>query len=577
MPKYDLDPFQNEAASRLFYWWRHYNRLLVVMPTGTGKTIVFSEVAACFNGADYGVGNRVLVIAHREELIRQAAAKLEAATGEEPAVEMGEWWADESGMFPKSRIVVASVQSLMNPARLDRFDSHEFGLIIADEAHHAVADTWQKIIGHFSQGGAKVAGFTATADRADEISLGKVFDYVAFEYDILQAIKDGYLCKVRQEYVRVSVDFSHIEPGQLSDDRLDVILSEERACHEIALGTIKGAGDRPTIVFTAGVGQAHMLEHVLNRYKPGSARAVSSTLTDRLDRADIVRDFGNGEFQYLVNCGVFLEGFDVPRIACVAMARPTTSRAVYAQAIGRGTRGGWRRPIPGKEDCLVLDFVGNSGRHKLVSCAEALGGIFDQDVIDHATQLLLRKKGGGYVDETLLMAQEMAEERRALERAAVLAKGKLKRRTVNPFDVLALPSLRESGYTAGHVPTPKMNEALEAAGIKPQGLTMGEAKRLLTEVRRRREEGLCSYKQLKMIARYGYSPATTFKEAGEILDALQKNNWRPLNHAKWQGAKTRKAAAAAESERVAREQLAKHEAALESMNDQADKPKGSLF
>ena len=371
-----LRPYQEAALSATVDAFASgKQRVLVVKPTGTGKTVLFAAlVARVAQGVRSrgGAPGRSLVLAHREELVRQAREKIVSSARLRCGVEMADERADRLDPPP---VVVASVQS-MQRARLASYAPDHFDLVVVDEAHHATAKSYRNIIDHF--GGARVLGVTATPDRGDKQGLKAVFESAAYVYEIRDAIRDGWLVPIVQRQVIVeSLDLSKVavRAGDFADGELEDQLCQERALHEVAVPTLEQSGSRPTVVFTAGVAQARALAEVLNRYRDGSAVALSGE-THPEERRKSVEAFKAGAVQYLVNCALFLEGFDAPLCACVAMARPTKSRALYAQAIGRGTRilglSLEESIANGKRDLLVLDFVGNSSTHSLVSVADVL-------------------------------------------------------------------------------------------------------------------------------------------------------------------------------------------------------------
>jgi hypothetical protein len=273
----------------------------------------------------------------------------------------------------------------------------------------------------------------------------------------------------------------------------------------------------------------------------------------------LLRAYSRGDFQYLFNMGVFLEGFDEPRIGVVAMARPTKSRALYAQVAGRGTR-----PLPGTVDdvddaetrktlisqsakptMLMLDFVGNSGRHKLVCTADILGGNESDEVIERATANAKKESAAGRksnMREELEKAKEELEEelrqrheRDRMEAEArakrqhVIAKAKFSKKSVNPFDIFDIVPKREPGWHKGRKPTEPMLNALRRFKVDEDtisGLSFCQAGEMLTLCKKRAQAGLCSVKQAKLLGRYGYSTDTTFTEASRIIDALAKNGWQ---------------------------------------------------
>jgi superfamily II DNA or RNA helicase len=527
-----LRPYQREAVSRIL---AHLNggtldgklvfphrSTLIVMATGTGKTQTFGALAKHWPG-------RVLVLAHRDELIQQARSRLAQMTQEFVGVEQAEWKAQAE------RIVIGSVQSLCRASRLSRFQPDRFGLVIVDEAHHAVAATYRRILDHF--GTAKVLGVTATPDRGDERAMEQVFDSVAFTYEIEDGIRDKWLCPVEVKAVRVgAIDLSSVKTtaGDLNQGQLDAVLSSEEALHGIAKPTIELAGDRRTILFTTSVDNAHRLAEVLNRYRPGAARAVDGT-TSFETRRDILRGHKAGEYQFLCNVGVLTEGYDDPGVACVAMGRPTKSRALYAQCIGRGLR-----PAPGKSNCLVLDFVGNSGKHALVSALDILGGKWDDEVVARAKKDIT-DGDGEETDAALKRAKasidaERAKAEEARKAAADRARIKAERvrytaENVDPFRVLGMKDEGEDNNPQSI--TPGQVETLGKFKIEiPAGCTRAQATRLIGTAIMRRKAGLATYRQIKTLSRYGLDAKRMYMTtASRMIDAIAANGWRAVDQA----------------------------------------------
>lgn len=524
---------------------------LTVMPTGTGKTIVMATVASRWKTG------RIMCIQHREELLNQNAKKISAMCGEACGVEMADAKCTEWG-YDKPRVVVASVQSL-SPRRLAKFDPMEFGLILTDEAHHATAASYRRVYEHFYQNpNIKHLGVTATPDRADEEALGQIFDTVAYQYEILDAINDGWLVPIEQQFVHAEgLDLSDCKShkNDLQDADVARIMQQEGLLHRVVDPVVQLAGDRTTLVFAASVSHAHKMAEIFNRHKPNSAHAIDGA-TDTEERRELLRRFSRGEFQYLCNMGVFLEGFDEPTIGCVAMARPTKSRALYAQVAGRGTR-----PLPdlvdglidaesrkaaiaasGKPSMLMLDFVGNSGRHKLVCTADILGGNESDEVIDLATSNAKKKYRKVNMQQEIEEAREqiekaheaarLAELRASQSRAAVVAKAKFNTKAVNPFDVFDIVPKREQGWDKGKKPSARMVEILKRFKVDDatiDGLSLGQAGQLLDVLFTRSKAGLCTVKQAKTLERFGYdAKAMPFKEASNLLNRLAANHWKRL-------------------------------------------------
>jgi superfamily II DNA or RNA helicase len=383
-----------------------------------------------------------------------------------------------------------------------------------------------------------VLGLTATPDRADEEALGQIFDSVTFELDILFGIEGGWLVPIEQEFVECkNLDYSQCRTtdGDLNSTDLERVMLEERPLHQVIGPTIEIAGDRATLFFATSVDHAEKAADVINRHRPESAICIhGKTPTD--ERRKLLAQFARGEFQFLCGCGVFLEGFDEPRIEVIAMARPTKSRSLYAQAIGRGTRPivpptestaeERREAIAAstKPELLVLDFVGNSGRHKLISTADVLGGNFDDEVVERAVRRA--RERGGKVDmrkEIQRVIEDDLEEKRQRER--VKARASFTRRTVSPFDVFDLTPPREPARHRGRKPSQKMIEVLRRAGIETAELSFCQAKRLVGGVIDRSEKGLCTFRQAQVLAKHGLPTNVTFSVAQEAIGELAENGW----------------------------------------------------
>lgn len=568
-----LRPYQQELVTNAIAELSNGSRsTLAVMPTGTGKTVCFSEVIRRW--VELHPHSRALVVAHREELIFQAGDKYKSVTGETADIEMGDFRAQRHGLLTESSVIVSSVQTQNAGSscklcdggktvvedefgnarkcrncldgvvrRMQRFDPDEFGLLVIDEAHHATAETYRRIINFYGRNpNLRILGVTATPDRADEEALGKVFDSVAFEYGIVEAINDGWLVPISQEWIVCeNLDFSRCRTtaGDLNGADLARVLEEEEALHEVTSPTVEIAGDKATLVFAASVAHAELMSEIFNRHRPGSSICIhGATPTD--ERRRMLAEYADGKYQFLCGCGVFLEGFDEPRIEVVAMARPTKSRALYAQAIGRGTRP-VNPPLQAtpeerraaiaasrKPGLLVLDFVGNSGRHKLISTADILGGEYEDHIVERAIKE--SKKKTGPVDMLELLAetqQEVSEEARK-KREKIIAASKFTRHTISPFDVFEVTPAREPGWHKGRKPSEKMVAALTKFGIESKDLSFCQAKQLLDQAITRVENGLCSYKQAKILSKYGQPTNVGFKEASAIIDAIARNNWKPI-------------------------------------------------
>jgi superfamily II DNA or RNA helicase len=509
-----LRPYQQTAVARITEELASNQSTLLVMATGTGKTRVFGEIAHRHAG-------RVLVLAHRKELIDQARARIHEITGEHVGIERA-----ERSSYGE-RIVAASKDSL-HETRLKAFKPTDFSLVIVDEAHHAIAKTYRSIIEYFSA--AKVLGVTATPDRLDERALGQVFESVAYVYEIMDGITDGFLCPIVGDHCDIDAfDLSDLKAngpgGDLGDGQLGEKLADDKVMKAICEQTIAKAGDRRTLLFFPTVETAHIAAELLNTMRPASARAVDGKTAEDT-RSDIFKGHRSGAYQYLCNVGVATEGYDDPQISCVGIGRPTKSRALYAQMVGRGTR-----IADGKIDCKILDYVNNAGRHELMGPEDLLGGKYDDETIDLAKELT--RKNGGRADENLaLAAAQIAQQRKeAALRAAKQKAAKTKWTEFDPFASLGLRAPEQGGAMARYdVPaTDKQRAWLEAQKVIASGqeLSKREASKLCNAMAARREAGLATMKQVRRLSQYAI-PAQRmyFSTASELLSAIADNNWR---------------------------------------------------
>jgi superfamily II DNA or RNA helicase len=406
-----------------------------------------------------------------------------------------------------------------------------------DEAHHAPAKTYREILSHFE--GAQVLGLTATADRKDEVGLRNCFDSCAFQYPIRRGIQEGYLCDITQRaVVCADLDLSDIRTvaGDLAQGQLEAALTVDGVLHQVAAPLVELAADRRTLIFTAGVAQAHALADVLAGYLDDSSKvAALDGTTAREERARLIAGFRDGSIQFLVNCAVLTEGFDAPETSCIAMCRPTKSRLLYAQMLGRGTR-----IADGKTDCLVLDFVGNSGRHKLVSPVDVLaGGDIEEDVRREAAGLMAEGMLG---EEALREAEERALQRareeteRRARAAKVRAEVAYRARTVDPFEILHVERV-----DYGPEATPQQLTCLQNMGVDVSGRQWGkyEASRMIERLTKRRGKGLCTFRQARLFAKHGLPTEVSFETAKRWIDIIASHGWRCpewLRAEAWEGA-----------------------------------------
>lgn len=510
-----LRPYQQAAADAIFGQWQSgVNKTLLVLPTGTGKTVVFASITEnCVKN-----GDRVLILAHRGELLQQAADKLLKFTGLRCAVEK----AEESCLGSWYRVAVGSVQSLQRPARLGRFPTDYFDTIIIDEAHHCVSDGYLRVLDYFS--GAKVLGVTATPDRGDMKNLGQVFDSLAYEYTLPAAIKDGYLCPIKALTIPLQLDISGVgvqsgdfKPGELGtalDPYLDQIADEmEHYCQ-----------NRKTVVFLPLVKTSQKFKDILNRHGFRAAEVNG----DSEDREQVLQDFEQDRYNVLCNSMLLTEGWDCPSVDCVIVLRPTKVRALYSQMVGRGTR-----LHPGKDHLLLLDFLWHTERLDLCHPADLV--CEDREVAQKMTEEVNDK--GAAVD--LLEAQQQAESDVVAQREEALAKTlsemrTRKRKLVDPLQYAM--SIQDPGLTSyvpafgweTESPSAKQKAQLEKYGIFPDEIkTAGEAQRILDRMAERRCKGLTTPKQIRLLESRGFVHVGewSFDAAKAMIDRIAACDW----------------------------------------------------
>lgn len=566
-----LRHYQSVCADLVMEEWQSVTSTLIVLPTGTGKTRVAAEIIK------RKLPQRSLFIAHRKELIHQARQAIDEIIPSQCCeIEMADIYARHfSGA---EGTVVAMVQSLNSKQgtsrRMDRFKPEDFGVLVIDEFHHSVAESYRSVINYFRRNPTlKVLGLTATPDRMDEEALGQVCDSVAFDYEILDAINDGWLVSIDQLMVPIKgLDFSHVktQAGDLNQADLSAIMENESTIQGVVQPTLETMcgmeihtldshpveewGDflKPhlifphrTLIFTVSVHQAEMLANVFNRVADGIAQWVCGATADQV-RMDLLERYNKGEIPIMVNCNCLSEGFDSPGVSLVVQARPTKSRALYAQQVGRATR-----PLPGivdgledaaarvlaiansaKPRCIVMDFVGNSGRHKLMSSVDILAGNVSDDALERTRKLMEKLGKKVNVAEALRDAEEdirAEQERKRREEEArkkkIVARSKFTVRYVNPFDALDLIPVKTRGWDSGKTLSPKQKRLLAHQGVNPETLTYAQGRQIVAEIFSRWKNNMCSIRQANVLRRYHLPTEVTRNQAKQWLDILSKNQW----------------------------------------------------
>lgn len=372
--------YQEKAVSNVIRLQHEVKRQLIIAATGAGKTIISSEILRRIN-------KKSLFIAHRDELVRQAASKLLQVW---PEADVGIIKGQENDV--DKQIISCSVQSLVN--RMDQI-TETVQLMIIDECHHAVSPTYQKIINYFTEKNPDllIVGVTATPDRTDGKDLSTIFDQVVFEINMLDLIKENYLVNLRGRRIDTGVDLSKIKTtyGDFDEEQLAQNFNTPKV-NEMVVETYLNNGEgRLSVAFCCSVQHAKDLAATFRDFGV-PAKHVDGTMKDEERRA-ILDQFSKGEIRVITNVMVLTEGFDCPELSCVLMVRPTQSRSLYVQAVGRGTR-----LFPGKEDCLVIDFAGNSNRHQLVTLLSIIGSPQEQEEVKRTKGITYEEESSGNFD-----------------------------------------------------------------------------------------------------------------------------------------------------------------------------------
>ena len=513
----ELRPYQKEAKEAVFEQWENGSRkTLLVLPTGCGKTIVFAKITEeCVSH-----GDRVLILAHRGELLEQAADKIAKATGLRCATEK----AEESCLGSWYRITVGSVQSLMRATRLSRFPEDYFNTIIIDEAHHCISDSYQRVLKHFPD--AKVLGVTATPDRGDMKNLGQVFESLAYEYTLPKAIKEGYLSPIKAVTIPLQVDLTGVgvQSGDFKAGDLGTAL--DPYLEGIAQEMGKYCREKKTVVFLPLVKTSQKFRDILNAHGFRAAEVNGESQ----DRAEILSEYADGKYNVLCNSMLLTEGWDCPDVDCIVVLRPTKVRSLYCQMVGRGTR-----LAPGKDHLLLLDFLWHTERHELCHPAHLI--CESEEVAQKMTENL-EKDAGCPVD--IEEAEKTASEDVVAQREEALAQklAEMKRRKRKLVDPLQFEMSIQAEDLAGYVPafgwemappSDKQKRTLEKLGIMPDEIdNAGKASKLLERLDKRRQEGLSTPRQIRFLENRGFQHVGTwqFDTAKKLIDRIAGNGWR---------------------------------------------------
>nr|DAN32788.1 MAG TPA: Chromatin remodeling complex ATPase [Caudoviricetes sp.] len=515
-----LRDYQEEARTAIANEWKKgVKKTLLVLPTGCGKTIVFSKVVE----DRVKLGERVLILAHRSELLDQASDKLAKATGIFTATEK----AEQSCLNSWFRVVVGSVQTLQRPKRLAQFDKDYFDTIVVDEAHHCISDSYQRVLEHFSN--ANVLGVTATPDRGDMRNLGSYFESLAYEYTLPKAIKNGYLSPIKALTIPLELDLSAVSMQSGDFKASEVGTALDPYLEQIADEMLKYCADKKTVVFLPLVKTSQKFRDILNE-KGFKAAEVNG---DSKDRAEVLDDFSKGKYNVLCNSMLLTEGWDEPSVDCIVVLRPTKVRSLYSQMVGRGTR-----LYPGKEDLLLLDFLWHTERHELCHPASLI--CENEEVAKKMTENMEIAAGTAIDIEE---AEEKAASDVVAQREEALAKQleemrRRKRKLVDPLQFeMSIQAEDLSTYIPSFgwemaPPSDKQIKALEKYGISPDTIdNAGKASMILDRLSKRRDEGLATPRQIRCLEIKGFKHVGMwqFQSAKHMIDRIAANGWRVPN------------------------------------------------
>lgn len=524
---------------------------LNVMATGLGKTRTAKAIVRSFFEADMNV----LWLVDTDDLVLQAKEALAGDPGPMPvdiekAHKKAETW---------SPLVVASVHTLRNNKRLRRFDSSHFQLIIADEAHKSVTPGWQRIFDYFAS--AKILGLTATPDRTDCKSLLQIYEDVPFEMEIRTAINEGWLVPLRQSFVKVEgLDYSEVrrQAMKLREGDMEAALMSAEMIEQMTVPFVNEIDQRQALAFTCSVDHAYAVRDYLRRLGV-VAETVEGDKT-RLPskrRQELIASYKRGEIQVLTNCAALTTGFDAPRTSAVGFMRPMISRALYAQCAGRGTRPVIpmrlnelmhedailrRQAIADSEkaDCLLIDFLGNAGRLKLVRAASSMDPNIDEETAELAEKVAKERQ------LTMHQALDVAEEMRAALLEQINSREVNRDHSyevveIDPFNgskcqrVFRLLGVTRKSKQWTSTRTPATDAQIDTLKLHkipdPHVLSRDDAAKLIAELAWRRQHQLASPRQVELLVNVGRLPADQVRRlsaerAARGITQLKANKWK---------------------------------------------------
>lgn len=510
----NLRPHQQKAVEAVYEKWKEFQSVLVVAATGTGKTHTMCAIAG--NEADHG--NKVLMLAQRGEIIEQNSKKLQLSTGHVCAIEK----AEQTSIGSYLPIVHGSTQTMSNEKRLHQFSRDHFQVIIQDECHHANSATHRRIYDYFST--ARRVGFTATANmRSDKKNLSEVFDVLADEYTLKQAIKDGWLCKIVTHLLPINIDLTKCKKVAGDYNTAELGDAIDPYLEQVAKKLREIASDRKIVIFVPLIRTSLLMTDFMRKVGFSTEHIDGKSA----DRKELLRGFHENKFRCLINSSLLLEGWDQPDLNCICVLRPTQSKQLYFQAIGRGTR-----LFPGKENLLLVDPLWLTAKHHLVTTPVHL--IAESEEV--AAKMTAKAKAGGCID--IEEMEQSAKHEVMHERESKLARylDDNKHRRAKTIDPLAWGIITHDDNIIDHAPvwgwekhhaTDKQVAMLEKAGMDAEGITKGYASKIIDGLMKRREENLATAKMVNTLINNGYVNAATFsfEQANKTIEWLKQNRW----------------------------------------------------
>lgn len=489
-----------------------FNTALSVAATGAGKTIMAAALA-------YTVvkhrNQKVLFLADTDELVEQARDKMVDAGGIIPDIEKAHLNASRD-----AKIVVGSIQTLAKKKRLETWDKNHFGLVIADEAHLSMAKSWQRVLNHFLDGGAKVVGITATPERGDGKNLMKFYDSIPYEISLFNLIEKGHLAPITVCSIPLEVDTTKINAktrGELDGEDVDHAISPY--LDAIIDEWQEQASDKKTLVFHPSIRMSKEFDKklqergILSRHIDGTSK----------DRRQILADYQSSKFKILNNAQLLTKGYDCPDIECIIILRPTKSRVAYQQMVGRGSRN-----APGKKDCLLLDFLYQFEDLGVVRPA-ALAARGDE--LEAAMQRKINGSAGQ--KQTKLNLQDVMSECEVAMKKSLLDRFQQKAsKNAKTYDAMIMAGILDQPELLEYkprtkwesaMPTEAQLETLERIGINPMTVkSKGQASKIIATIKERRHKNLATPKQVAFLQQRGESNAQkmTFVDASDKIRAI---------------------------------------------------------